>query len=264
MDDHARRLTHVRCFVCSHVFDGSRPVLYVSRKYDETDPADSPDWCFLCGGEDHEQSADSFSAVGMGHVVGGDPTLEGVLDLGPNGEAERTEVGGAWVRTEPSSEPCALCGRTVREHQAQPRFRLPDEIAALPDGDATPGLWMTHGTPEDSVMMTTADDQAFLRCILPVRLIGGSTVQYGVWIAVSLADLEFAHGVWWEPSYADLRLSGKLANAVPPWGLFGSVVEVTVLDPEQTPYCTSTSDPELGRVVNEEWDHDSVLSAVGF
>lgn len=78
-----------KSYVCRHVFEGSRPVLYVTR-------ADG-DWCFLCG-DAHPQDAYWYLVVGLGHEIVKDPTLLEVLDLLPDENAEREQVGGAWVR----------------------------------------------------------------------------------------------------------------------------------------------------------------------
>jgi hypothetical protein len=80
---------HTKGFVCSHVFSGERPVLYVTRP--------DGDWCFLCGGE-HAQAGWEYRVVGMSHVLDADQSLCDVLDLGPNEEAERDAVGGSWTR----------------------------------------------------------------------------------------------------------------------------------------------------------------------
>lgn len=81
---------HHKAYVCHHVFNGSRPVLLVSR-------ADG-DWCFLCGSE-HPQDASAYKVVGIGHVLESDSSLLQLSDLPPEWEAERTEVDQEWVRT---------------------------------------------------------------------------------------------------------------------------------------------------------------------
>jgi len=81
---------HQKSYVCIHVFDQSRPVLLVSRE--------DGDWCFLCG-DLHADSADYYRVVGLGHVVERDPSLNSILDLSPNEEAERVAVGERWIRT---------------------------------------------------------------------------------------------------------------------------------------------------------------------
>lgn len=82
---------HTKTYVCIHVFDRERPVLYVTRP--------DGDWCFLCGEDDHPDDAAAFRVVGPGHLVAEDISLNDVLDLAPNEEAERETVGGAWVRS---------------------------------------------------------------------------------------------------------------------------------------------------------------------
>lgn len=79
-----------KAYVCIHVFEGTRPVLYFTR----TDR----DWCALCGGYDHAEDASDFRTVGLGHVVDDDPGLADVLHLEPEQAAERTAVGDPWVR----------------------------------------------------------------------------------------------------------------------------------------------------------------------
>ena len=77
-------------YVCRHVFEGTREVLYVSL-------ADG-DCCFLCG-DGHPQEAYRFLAVGLGHEIDKDRTLLGVLDLAPDEKAKRALVGGPWTRS---------------------------------------------------------------------------------------------------------------------------------------------------------------------
>lgn len=79
-----------KSYVCIHVFDGTKPVLYMTRP--------EGDWCALCG-DDHPDDASSYRVVGLGHVIEQDPTVAAVLDLGANEEAERDVVGGPWVRS---------------------------------------------------------------------------------------------------------------------------------------------------------------------
>jgi hypothetical protein len=81
---------HRKSYVCTHVFGSARPVLFVSRP--------EGDWCSLCGANDHPDDPTAFRVVGLDHVVRQDTSLEDVLDLEPNEEAERATVGGSWVR----------------------------------------------------------------------------------------------------------------------------------------------------------------------
>jgi hypothetical protein len=57
-------------------------------------------------------------------------------------------------------------------------------------------------------------------------------------------------------------LDGLVANDVPPWGLFGRGARAVVRDANALPYLDSSADPELTRVLGEEWPHEAVLAAL--
>jgi hypothetical protein len=74
------------------VLDRERPVLLVSR-------VDGP-WCFLCGGDDHEETTKDCKAIGLAHILDMDASLAALLeDLEPDWEAERSSVNSAWERS---------------------------------------------------------------------------------------------------------------------------------------------------------------------
>ena len=50
-------------FICSHMFENTRPVLYVSKE--------GGDWQFLCGQTDHGE--ENPHVVGIGHLIDRDP-----------------------------------------------------------------------------------------------------------------------------------------------------------------------------------------------
>jgi hypothetical protein len=75
-------------FVCSHVFEGHRSILLVSRA--------EGDWQFICGGAHDE--ADVPRVVGLNHLIEDDPSLSEILDLPSDWEAERETQGGRWQR----------------------------------------------------------------------------------------------------------------------------------------------------------------------
>jgi hypothetical protein len=159
---------------------------------------------------------------------------------------------------------CSQCGRALDQHDSHDRhvrFTLPDPVFAAPDRERTAGIWMSHESAGASVMMQVPDIGAFVRVLLPVRLTGGHTLTFGLWLAIDPAELPPIFGVWWEPQYADLRICGWLANAVPPWGLLATPVETVVRDPDETPYCVRSDDPQLDAVLHDEWPHELVLDA---
>lgn len=145
-------------------------------------------------------------------------------------------------------------------HNRHVRFTLPE---ATPDRDETPGTWMSHSDARTSVMMQVPNIGAFVRALLPVKLTGGFTVTFGVWLDVHPDDLHQAFRIWWEPEYLALTLDGRLAHVLPGWGLLASPVRAVVLNAEHTPYCVGSTDPQLAAVLGDEWPHDIVFDAIG-
>ncbi|MGI8449781.1 MAG: DUF2199 domain-containing protein [Streptosporangiaceae bacterium] len=157
---------------------------------------------------------------------------------------------------------CEMCGRPVEAHDRHVRFRLPEPVLASQAQENAPGAWLSHDSAQTSVMMQVPSVGAFVRALLPVSLTGGHTLTYGVWVAIDPRELQRAFAVWWEPAYKDLRLDGALANSIQPWGLLASPVSLAVRDPEQTPYCSASPDPELSRVLNDQWPHGAILDSL--
>jgi hypothetical protein len=79
----------LKAYVCIEVFEGVRPVKLVTRE--------DGGWCFLCG-EGHPDRPDFVRVIGIGHEFDRDPTLLELIDLPDDWEAERADVGAAWVR----------------------------------------------------------------------------------------------------------------------------------------------------------------------
>lgn len=157
---------------------------------------------------------------------------------------------------------CSTCGRPTDAHDRHVRFRLPDPVLRLPEQDGTKGTWTTDPDPNKAVMMLVPDAGAFVRALLPVHLTGGHTVTFGVWIGVYPDDLKRAFESWWAPEYPQLKMDGRLANALPGWEVFGVPVTIAVSDPEATPYCVSSSDQQLASVLTDHWDHDRILAGL--
>jgi hypothetical protein len=82
-----RHLDAAPAFICPHVI-GGHPVLLVSK-------ADG-DWQLACGAL-HED-AEGWSIAHLGHLLDSDPSLEEILDMHDDFEAERDVVGGRWTR----------------------------------------------------------------------------------------------------------------------------------------------------------------------
>jgi hypothetical protein len=71
-DDHPELPYEQKSYVCVRFFDGSRPVLYVTRP--------DRDWCFLCG-DDHPDEGAAYRVVGLGPVIERDTSLRELSDL---------------------------------------------------------------------------------------------------------------------------------------------------------------------------------------
>jgi hypothetical protein len=155
-----------------------------------------------------------------------------------------------------------MCGRPLDAHDRHVRFRLPEPVLTSPAQEKAPGSWLSHDSPETSVMMQVPAIGAFVRAVLPVHLSGGHSVTFGVWVGIDPRELQRVFAVWWGPEYRDLRLDGALANSIPPWGLLAAPVTLTVRDPRQTPYCSESQNPSLSQVLNDQWPHADILDAL--
>jgi len=103
----------------------------------------------------------------------------------------------------------------------------------------------------------------FLRCLMPVRLTGGASVTYSVWLRLDDAQLRHANAVWTTPEYTDLTLHGEVANAIKPWpGLLGETAGAEVRDSGKLPYLVAQEGSLLSRVLTDVWDRDDVLSPI--
>lgn len=157
---------------------------------------------------------------------------------------------------------CPQCGRPVDSHDRHVRFRVPDPVLAIDGWQKLPGVWLSHEDPDAAVMMQVPGAGPFVRCVLPIHIEHGYHLTFGVWIGVSPDDLQHAFAVWWEPAYEQLTLNGVLANALPHWGMFAAPVTARVRNPEHAPYVDSSPDPEMCRVLLDEWPYDEVLASL--
>lgn len=159
------------------------------------------------------------------------------------------------ARDEPPS-PCHLCGRPTDAHNRHVRFQLPDAVLAVPVPERAERTW------ETATLMQVEGIGAFVRALLPVRLLGGHQLTFGLWLGVPTQDMHRALKEWWTPGYPDLVLDGLVANDVQPWGLLGKPCRAVVRDPDETPYLDSSSDELMQAVLVEEWPHDLVMDAL--
>jgi hypothetical protein len=83
-----------------------------------------------------------------------------------------------------------------------------------------------------------------------------------VWLEVRPEEFQHVKTVWTKPEYESLVLEGRLANALPIFGLLGSPARATVADSDTKPLITSSTEPGLADVLDREWPHEEVLNAL--
>ncbi|MEV6108973.1 DUF2199 domain-containing protein [Streptomyces sp. NPDC051940] len=152
---------------------------------------------------------------------------------------------------------CSCCGTSLPDaDRIDVRFLLPDAVLEAPE-EAREKV--------NGWLLRVAGAGAFARCLLPVRLSGGTELVIGTWLRVDEDDLRRAAEVHESPEYADLVLRGTLANAIRPWGdgLLSAGVTARVRDTEEIPYAETSDDALAGRILGETWDRDEVLRAFG-
>ena len=79
----------IAAFVCSHVFNKTAPVLLVSKE--------GGDWQFVCGAI--HNPGDNPRVVGLNHLTDDDPSLNEILDLPDDWEAEREAPTSPWRKS---------------------------------------------------------------------------------------------------------------------------------------------------------------------
>jgi hypothetical protein len=157
-----------------------------------------------------------------------------------------------------SVEPCACCG-IAPDPRGRPfsiTFEQPDVIDQI-----HPNLLDTWGGDPFLAIKTVG---FFIRVILPIKLNDGFAVDFGTWLEIDNEDFRTAWQAWNFPEYKDLAIEGYLANAVAPFDKFPhAVVKVTVREPEQVPYVTSSDNEFFTRLLTDTWPHASVLAPYG-
>lgn len=135
---------------------------------------------------------------------------------------------------------------------------LPDKLLGPP-----PGFEDRIATCDQICMVVGA--VAWVRAYIDVRLAGGGTFGIATWLEIEWEALPPVLAAWEDPkAYPSLQIDGWLGNGLRYWGreeTFGAPARATVLDPDQLPTISSSSDPLLARILGEEWPADEVRSA---
>ncbi len=106
------------------------------------------------------------------------------------------------------------------------RFALPDVAHVVPYQELPDGR--LHVTGEGT----------FAPCLLPLHLSGGLRLVLGTWLRGA---------------------DSTLANDVPPFGLLGAEVTVSLREPEELPWVDGSPDPQVTEILTAQWDRDEVL-----
>lgn len=135
-------------------------------------------------------------------------------------------------------------------------FELPDVVFDLPAEERR--RRMSGGRR----LCLLDGERGFVRSLLPVRLDVGS-VQFGLWLEIDADAYAAARAVWDEPQYADLRLTGAVANLLEPWGaaLLGARAEAAVRDVDALPYVVA-GDAVVTSLLDDVWSRAAVVGAL--
>jgi hypothetical protein len=157
---------------------------------------------------------------------------------------------------QPAVAPCECCGFApgADGKPLSVTFEQPDVYYDIPDE-----LLDTWGQDPFLAIKTIG---FFLRVIVPVRMDGGFSVNFGTWLEIDAEDFRTAWQTWNMPEYQDLEIEGYLANELEPWGPFPhALVKATVRDLNEVPVVTSATDPEVQKFLETEWRHNWALPA---
>jgi hypothetical protein len=157
---------------------------------------------------------------------------------------------------------CPDCGQTVSGLERELRMQLPDDLFKIAD--------QRHIFAEKRIQFKGKDfvnldrKRYFVRVLLPVQLDIDHEFHFGVWLEVDAREAKVAYDVWESKKYSDLILSGRLANAVPPWGekIFNADCKATVRDQDGLPFISSSSHPLLSKILVEPWSIHACESAI--
>lgn len=169
---------NLACFICSHVFDKTRPILLVVHE--------DGDWQFMCGAADH--AGNDGHLVGAGHLIDRDPSLNECADL-PNGfVAERSAVGESWHRSEISSVPI----NTGREPAAPARSEAFEELIGAASSYLADcqnhleqeyhlGKWSRYDWSQETRQLVFSDKGA-PKVIADIQFVGSVSTETDTWL----------------------------------------------------------------------------------
>lgn len=105
---------------------------------------------------------------------------------------------------------------------------------------------------------------SFVRALLQVRLEGGDTVTYGLWLGVRPEELRRLWEIWNEPAYLGHEFEGWCANAIPPWkeAVLAAPVIARAIKPDELPQVVRSEHPVMVELLERDWPHDLILDGL--
>jgi hypothetical protein len=142
---------------------------------------------------------------------------------------------------------CATCGVALPDLPLDFAYSLPDCVFAL--------------LPEERSPRCNADfaelgERKFVRGLLPVPVQGSEEFRYGVWLEVDADTFQRVLRSWNDPdTFRTLTFSGRLANAVEPFGAttLGVEVEVATRGENARPFVVRSRADWLERLITGGW-----------
>jgi len=144
---------------------------------------------------------------------------------------------------------CARCGAAIPYPPLDFAYRLPDCVFALP---------AELRSPRCNEDFAELGDRKFVRGLLPVRIEGSEEFRYGVWLEVDPETFERVIRAWNDPAaYRKLAFSGRIANALPPFGprALDALVNLATRDERGRPFVVSSPERWLKDLLTRGWTH---------
>lgn len=154
------------------------------------------------------------------------------------------------------------CGAHLVDSDLHVRLGLPDRVLALPEGEKTPGVGIDNTDPWRAVFLEEPTLGCFVRSTLRLPLTEDSSLTYGLWVRVSMADAQRIGRVWRTEEYAELRFDGWLANKLDPFDHLDAPVHVEVEAANELPHVVSSDSVPLQALLNTASERNAVLDAV--
>lgn len=157
-----------------------------------------------------------------------------------------------------SSDKCPRCGRPLDQHNRNVRFRLPDPVLKLSSEELESRRW------GNDYLLQVQGLGSFVRALLQVRLEGGDTVTYGLWLGIRPEELRSLWEIWNEPAYLGHEFEGWCANSIPPWkeALLAAPLRARAVKQDELPQVTGSEHALMAELLEREWPHELVLSGL--